>query len=389
MHTQPTFKKHIHKMVTLVAFGLFALAAHPVYAADYTFSDFGIINGPYAHAGAYAINNLGQVAGTRQDASGLDVYYPIRWDGEVATQLDYLGVDPPYTFANAINNNGQIAGQNWMSTGNFTAVRWDGNAITDLGGLGGTHSFGWGINDAGLVVGMSDTTGDDSRHATLWTGNAITDLGTLGGNNSEAWGINGTGQVVGNSLLADEATTHAALWNGSGAAPVDLGSLGGDSYAYSINDAEQIVGNSILADGTTTHAALWNSSIAAPVDLGSLGSDSFTHAINNAGQIVGESIMADGSMHATLWEHGIFIDLNNYLGSDLKAAGWYLFQGSDINDKGVIVGFAANGPDLSTALFAPFMLTPTPVPVPAAVWLFGSGLAGLVGVLKRRQARAA
>jgi hypothetical protein len=31
-------------------------------------------------------------------------------------------------------------------------------------------------------------------------------------------------------------------------------------------------------------------------------------------------------------------------------------------------------------------LTITPVPIPAAVWLFGSGLAGLVGILKRRQA---
>ncbi len=30
-------------------------------------------------------------------------------------------------------------------------------------------------------------------------------------------------------------------------------------------------------------------------------------------------------------------------------------------------------------------LTITPVPVPAAVWLFGSGLAGLVGVMRRRQ----
>ncbi len=33
-------------------------------------------------------------------------------------------------------------------------------------------------------------------------------------------------------------------------------------------------------------------------------------------------------------------------------------------------------------------LTITPVPVPAAVWLFGSGLAGLVGVLRRRQSKA-
>ena len=46
---------------------------------------------------------------------------------------------------------------------------------------------------------------------------------------------------------------------------------------------------------------------------------------------------------------------------------------------GAFVGFSANfnlvGDDL-----------PPPVPVPAAVWLFGSGLLGLVGVARRRKA---
>ena len=37
---------------------------------------------------------------------------------------------------------------------------------------------------------------------------------------------------------------------------------------------------------------------------------------------------------------------------------------------------------------ATFTLRVQPVPVPAAVWLFGSGLAGLVGVMRRRQSKA-
>lgn len=80
------------------------------------------------------------------------------------------------------------------------------------------------------------------------------------------------------------------------------------------------------------------------------------------------------------------IDLNRFLSANLAAAGWYLFQGSDINDEGIIVGFAANGPDLDTALFAPFKLTPIVVPVPGAVWLLGSVVAGFVGMSRRKQA---
>ena len=33
-------------------------------------------------------------------------------------------------------------------------------------------------------------------------------------------------------------------------------------------------------------------------------------------------------------------------------------------------------------------ITPAPVPIPAAVWLFGSGLLGLVGVARRKKSAA-
>jgi probable HAF family extracellular repeat protein len=71
--------------------------------------------------------------------------------------------------------------------------------MQDLGTLGGAHSFGWGINDSGQVVGSSATaTGE--MHAFLWTDGVMQDLGTfLGGYYSSALGINNSGQVVGYS----------------------------------------------------------------------------------------------------------------------------------------------------------------------------------------------
>src|SRR5262245_20731382 len=70
-------------------------------------------------------------------------------------------------------------------------------AITDLGTLGGPSSYPTGINNAGQVVGWSDTNTSGVTHAFLYQNGTITDLGTLGGAYSAAAGINNAGQVIG------------------------------------------------------------------------------------------------------------------------------------------------------------------------------------------------
>ena len=55
--------------------------------------------------------------------------------------------------------------------------------IRDLGTLGGASSDALGINQAGQVVGRSDTSGSVVYHAFLWDPGTeqMTDLGTFGG----------------------------------------------------------------------------------------------------------------------------------------------------------------------------------------------------------------
>ncbi len=158
---------------------------------------------------AAGINNSGQIAGT---ISGQAVL----WENSNSTPT-YLGSD----FATAINDSGQVVGK---SNTNH-AVIWNSGSVspTDLDTLaGGNYSEAKAINSAGQVVGYSNTTG--GQHAVFWDNGNIVDLGTLGGSSSYAYGINLSGDVVGTAYTAiDFAPPHATLWKNGNV--FDLNSL--------------------------------------------------------------------------------------------------------------------------------------------------------------------
>jgi probable HAF family extracellular repeat protein len=135
--------------------------------------------------------------------------------------------------------------------------------ITDLGTLGGSFSQGFGINDQGTVVGLSQTASQE-RHAFLWQHGVMTDLGTLGGSDSIGMAVNNRDQVVGDSQTASNERDDAFLWQHG--VMTDLGTLGGNtSFATAINDKGQVVGFGPTASGET-HAFLWQHGVMT--DLG-------------------------------------------------------------------------------------------------------------------------
>ena len=58
---------------------------------------------------------------------------------------------------------------------------------------------------------------------------------------------------------------------------------------------------------------------------------------------------------------------------------------SILKDGRVVFNIAGGDCTVGGTDFAPFSHDATVVPVPAAVWLFGSGLLGLVGIARRRK----
>jgi probable HAF family extracellular repeat protein len=200
---------------------------------DGTMRDLGTFGG--ADALAADINESGQVTGYATAADGVRHAFVYR-DG----LLNLLKTPGIASTGWVINGSGQVAGD--FQNGNSDQLAFFDEAcgcVRPLGTLGGAESLVYGLNDAGHVIGVSDTAAGQ-RHAFLYRDGAMKDLGTLGGAGSFAAAINEAGLVVGDADTAS-GDAHAFLYDGK--TMKDLGTFGGAaSRADSVNGAGQVVG---------------------------------------------------------------------------------------------------------------------------------------------------
>jgi probable HAF family extracellular repeat protein len=247
-----------------------------------------------------------------------------------------------------------------MAGGPSHAFLSSNGQIRDLGTLGGRYSAGYALNNAEQVTGLSETS-TGAQHAFLYRNGQMTDLGTLGGgSDSSGFGLNNAGQVVGSSIVPSPSPTvvlaHAFLYsNGqlrdlndfvdprlgitlslataindqgqilagryllsSTGQITDLGTLGGDrTYGSGLNQAGQVTGYSRTSGNGRDHAFLYRNGQMA--DLGTLGGlDSGGLSLNNAGQVVGYSDTPFEVRHAFLYSNGQMRDLNGLIDPRLR-----------------------------------------------------------------------
>ncbi|MGA8761437.1 MAG: hypothetical protein WB562_00990 [Candidatus Sulfotelmatobacter sp.] len=198
---------------------------------------------------AYAINTAGMIVG--QTAVPLtDTGHAFVWTATGGMQdLGTLFGRNAASSASAVNDNGDIVGWSNNQTGNTHAVVWKDGEIKDLGTLpNGFTSHALGINNAGLIVGDSDSgTSHGSPHAVLWyPDGAIHDLGTGSGGYSFALGINNSSQVTGYYETSHFGFVHPFIWTQAGGIQ-DLGVLKGfpNGFGSAINDAGVVAGISL------------------------------------------------------------------------------------------------------------------------------------------------
>lgn len=347
------------KLPSILEYKLKNISDTPTYIV----TDLGTLGG--SGANALSISQNGLIAG---GADAIEAWWPddlrhaFLWNSGSMKDLGTLG-HGAISEGWGVNDLGQVVGISEVErfTAEFIAFFWDGNQMINLGTLGGHESGAYAINNRGQIIGSSDTASSE-HHATLWYQNSIRDLGTLGGAFSYAWDINEQGQVVGKSWIERPAGEHAFLWlpipaYGLSAGMHDLGTLGGTSEAWGINDHGQVVGTAQCSYEFRQHAFLWENGRMIDLTGNSNANVTIAWDINNHGQIVGVEMFSvpdeDYPYRATLWQNHNTIDLNTCIPRD---SGWYLLNANGINDAGQIVGYGVHRGYSSARAF---LLTPT------------------------------
>ena len=305
--------------------------------------------------------------------------------------------DRAWAEGRAINVRGEVVGDYWYNDFKGHAgfvYEPDSCKLIDLGTLGGRFSMATGINDSGLVVGISENKLWEN-HGFSYSYGVMQDLGGEEWASFEAWGVNNLGHaagflsLAGNSALmftpgqapplrylpkfdgvnveklmaindADHGVTYQKRSNGDiWGVYYFLSDLPGWHAAYqiqpvpadprvrglergtkptAINQYGEVAG---IAGITTTHAFFSPSFNKPAIDLGTLDPgnpslNSEARGLNNNGLIVGWSQRTNvAGRTAFLYDGTTMIDLNTRL---IDPTDWQLMEANAINDKGQIVG---------------------------------------------------
>lgn len=199
--------------------------------------------------------------------------------------------------------------------------------VTDLGTLGGDHTWALDLNEKGQVVGFSEKTQvDHTSSSFLWENGSMSELLMDGdvfrlNNNEQIIGI--LNDTTGTPAIFDLATRkRVATLRGKMVRVTDM-----NDHGQVVGSVDKVIGGGL--DGVPSQGFLWEDGVLKY--LGTLGGvSSSATGINNKGQIVGTSSTADGKPKTFLWENGIMKELSSLEGKNFTAA--------SVNDLGHISG---------------------------------------------------
>ncbi|MGV8713465.1 MAG: hypothetical protein ACWA6R_13090, partial [Nitrosomonas sp.] len=218
-----------------------------------------------------------------------------------------LSSNSSFAIANAINNQGQIAGYQSIqvplpsipgsTVSTFTATLWNG--FTGKGTLLAPPAFDVSsvandLNDSGQVVGFtSDLSG--KTNAVRWENGSTTLIPSINAFYGNPLSLNETGEIAG-IIGPDDSSRFFAYWDRN-LTPTLQGHSGGD---YAINDSGHIAGSFEFSPGNFQAGISSNGTLTA---IGTLGASSDTPLdINNQGIVVGNGVTLANNIRAFLYD---------------------------------------------------------------------------------------
>jgi len=172
-----------------------------------------------------------------------------------------------------------------------------------------------------------------------------------------------------------------------------LAFVSGVSQAAFIDGSVDITGAFVPVNGSGGQVAL---GVATGIDFTTLGVVVASSGDLSSLTFMTTAVMTDFQFSpvlspnpVTLWSAGVFsfemydVIVNSQSSTNLSLSGQGTVSGTGFDDTPGIWEFTANTASGSST-FSWSSSTVAAVPLPAAVWLFGSGLIGLVGIARRR-----
>jgi probable HAF family extracellular repeat protein len=225
--------------------------------------------------------------------------------------------------------------------------------INDPGSFGGKWCRATGINERGLVVGVS-TDSTETGRPFLFRNGSLQRLDLPRSRTVYPTAINDRNEIAGyyDTRQSGQPLVHAFIYRDGRV--MDIGSLSDySSRATDINNRGQAAGYYQLRRPERSRAFLYDN--GTMTDIGDLGGGhSIANSLNDRGEIVGYSAVSGvkerRDFRAFLYRQGRMVDLNMRIPRD---SGWVLLVANGINNRGQIVGYGRrNGQKRA------FLLTP-------------------------------
>lgn len=279
------------------------------------------------------INASGQVAFSLIHGDRTDGYF---YDGNAVQEMGSLGGRTVYV--NDLNDAGQVAGTSLNEAGVENAFVWSvrGGMLDLRAALSRGRSYGWAINNRGVVTGAAG----DAAHPFRWSvASGVEDLGVTPGIPAPASGrLLGDAGLVAGVTTIDGEFTRTFVWTRSDGL-IDIDTLGSvESSPVAVGAGGEVAGNRLASfDDGGERPFLWTRATGM-VDLGAgRGSTASVNAMTPGLHIAGSIGYPDGHQRAMSWtRQGGMRELGT-LGGRTSGA-------RDVNARGRIVGFAEDRP---------------------------------------------